>query len=220
MLWVNGLMFLAVEYWDEAGGVILFNPLGIGHRLMKTAGDDKCFASTGKEQKEKIWRGVGWVNNWVLFKVLCCLGTFASRKQVSLKMKSCVSSWVSRGEYSCYWIFIKRQHILELSQCHASFGRGSTRGENQIIAREVFFLWINTYTHTHTHTHTHIYMYIYIYLPFHPQSRMQHKILSTWSLTGLNSEFFFLSTSCSINVKEPSLPYNLLLSGETSRLGL
>ena len=36
---------------------------------------------------------------------------------------------------------------------------------------------------------------------------------SKWSLTGLNSDFFFSLTGCHTKVKEPSLSYYLLIAG-------
>ena len=70
-------------------------------------------------------------------------------------------------------------------------------------------------THTHTHTHTHIYIYIYMYIITHPSARVGYNTRSIFkrSLTGLNSEFSFSSTSCLTKAEETSLPYYLPIAG-------
>ena len=60
-------------------------------------------------------------------------------------------------------------------------------------------------------------IYIYrereIYIsPFAPAG-CDTKSITMWGLIGLNLEFSFSSISCHTKVKEPSLPYDLLIAG-------
>ena len=81
-------------------------------------------------------------------------------------------------------------------------------------------LVINFNAHTHTHTHSHKYIYIYIYIIYiyiftNPSAWAGYDSRSIFkrSLTGLNSEFSFSSTSCFTKAEKPSLPYYLSIVG-------
>ena len=66
----------------------------------------------------------------------------------------------------------------------------------------------NTHTHTHTQTHTHI----YIAMSFARENALRGYIVKR-NLTCLNSEFSFSQSGCHTKVKDPCLPYYLLIVG-------
>ena len=90
------------------------------------------------------------------------------------------------------------------------------------ITKDIPFSYF--FLNTHTHTHIYIYIYInmhlnthnhnYIYLP-NPSTRAGYDTRSIFkrSLTGLNSEFPYSSTSCLTKAEEPSPSYYLPIAG-------
>ena len=56
-------------------------------------------------------------------------------------------------------------------------------------------------------------IYIYIYTNSSVQARCDTRSMLKWSLIGLNSKLSFYKTGSHSKVKEPSLPYNLPITG-------